>query len=79
VSGRSSDRESLKDKQRSLSLSLPPFTWEALTMECERLGVSEEEFVRYAVLYYVADLDSGRTSRRLPQRRSPEEPTRRQR
>ncbi len=48
-------------------------------MECERLGVSEEEFVRYAVLYYVADLDSGRTSRRLPQRRSPEEPTRRQR
>jgi len=79
VSGRSSDPQPDKDRRRALAVSLPPFTWEALALESERLGVSEEDLVRYAVLYYVADLDSGRIARRLPEHPSAVGPSRRQR
>lgn len=47
-------------------LSLDQFTWEALVEEAQRLGVSSEELASYALLYYLADLDSGRIARRLP-------------
>jgi hypothetical protein len=42
------------------------FAWEAIQHESTRLGVSEEELVAYAVLYYLADIDSGRIARRIP-------------
>jgi hypothetical protein len=41
------------------------FAWEAIQHESTRLGVSEEELIAYAVLYYLADIDSGRIARRI--------------
>jgi hypothetical protein len=52
--------------RRSLSLPLDGFAWEAIQHESTRLGVSEEELVAHAVLYYLADVDSGRIARRIP-------------
>lgn len=51
---------------RELTISLDEFGWSALTEEARRLGVSTEELARFSVLYYLADLDSGRVARRLP-------------
>lgn len=39
---------------------------DALASESERLGVSIEELATFSVLYYLADLDSGRIARSLP-------------
>jgi hypothetical protein len=49
-----------------LTLDLDTFAWEALAEESAQLGVSIEELASFAVLYYLADRDSGRISRRLP-------------
>jgi hypothetical protein len=53
---------------RSISLRLDEFAWEAIEHESTRLGVSEEELVAFAIMYYLADLDSGRIARRIPGR-----------
>ncbi|MGD0455634.1 MAG: hypothetical protein ABSB69_18770 [Solirubrobacteraceae bacterium] len=55
---------------RELALGLDNFGWEAIAQESARLGVSEEELIAFAVLYYLADLDSGRVARRPPGGRS---------
>jgi hypothetical protein len=47
-------------------LRLDGFAWEAVQQESLRLGVSEEDLVAHAVMYYLADVDSGRIARRLP-------------
>jgi hypothetical protein len=60
-----SDRQDASVKRR-LALRLDDFAWEAIQHESTRLGVSEEELVAYAVLYYLADIDSGRIARRIP-------------
>jgi hypothetical protein len=41
------------------------FAWEAIRYESTRQEVSEEELIAYAVLYYLADVDSGRVVRRI--------------
>ncbi|HWY90655.1 MAG TPA: hypothetical protein VNY31_08290 [Solirubrobacteraceae bacterium] len=51
--------------KRSLGLRLDEFAWEAIQHESTSLGVSEEELIAYAVLYYLADVDSGRVARRI--------------
>jgi hypothetical protein len=51
---------------RRLTLALDRFTWEALEQEAARQGVSVAELASFAVLYYLADGDSGRIARRLP-------------
>lgn len=51
---------------RGLTLALDRFTWEALEQEAARQGVSVAELASFAVLYYLADGDSGRIARRLP-------------
>lgn len=48
---------------RELKLDLDAFAREALEAEAARLGVSVEELARFAVLYYLADCDSGRIAR----------------
>jgi hypothetical protein len=46
-------------------LSLDGFARETLEQESARLGVPVEEVAKFAVLYYLADLDSGRISREI--------------
>jgi hypothetical protein len=60
-----SDRHGVPVK-RNLALRLDDFGWEALQHESTRLGVSEEELIGFAVMYYLADIDSGRIARRFP-------------
>jgi hypothetical protein len=50
---------------RRLTLNLDHFSWSAIAEEAHKLGVSAEELARFAVLYYLADLDSGRIARRI--------------
>jgi len=53
-------------QSHELTLKLDDFTLEAICEEAARLGVSTEELARFSLLYYMADLDSGRIARRLP-------------
>jgi hypothetical protein len=52
-------------EEGSVEVSLEGFAWEALERERERSGVPIEELVAFAVLYYLADLDSGRVARQV--------------
>jgi hypothetical protein len=52
--------------ERNLVLALDDFARKAIEEESAKLGVSVQELATFAVLYYLADLDSGRISRRLP-------------
>jgi hypothetical protein len=52
---------------RSLTLNVDTFAWEALEEESAQQGVPVEELVCFSILYYLADIDSGRIARRLPQ------------
>lgn len=60
----SGDRQAL-GAERSLTLRLEGFAWETIEEESSRLGVSVEDFVAFSVLYYLADVDSGRIARRI--------------
>jgi hypothetical protein len=51
---------------RRLELDLDAFAHEALGEVAGQLGVSVEELASFAVLYYLADRDSGRIARRPP-------------
>jgi hypothetical protein len=53
-------------RTRELKLTLDDFTWEAVSEEAGRLGVTSEELARFSLLYYLADVDSGRIARRRP-------------
>jgi hypothetical protein len=52
--------------KRNVTLHLDQFAWEAIEHESTRLGVSEEELIGFAAMYYLADVDSGRIARRIP-------------
>jgi len=52
--------------QRDLTLRLDGFARETIGEEAVRLGVPVEELVTFAVLYYLADVDSGRIARAIP-------------
>jgi hypothetical protein len=71
MSNVSSDRE--KGGTGSLTLDLDAFAWEALEGEASQMAVSIEELARFALLYYLADHDSGRTARRIPSRAAGDE------
>lgn len=47
-------------------LQLDGFASKAVAEQSAQLGVSVEEFATFAVLYYLADLDSGRVARQIP-------------
>lgn len=53
-------------RTRRLTLQLDEFGSQTLEQESARLGVTEEELMRFALLYYLADLDSGRIARTIP-------------
>jgi hypothetical protein len=48
-----------------VNLRLSGFAWEAIEQESARQGVPVEELVAFAVMYYLADADSGRIARQI--------------
>lgn len=48
-----------------LAVRLGGFAAEVTDEEAARLGVSVEELVSFSVLYYLADVDSGRIARQI--------------
>ncbi|HLH14073.1 MAG TPA: hypothetical protein VKV16_04740 [Solirubrobacteraceae bacterium] len=70
MSGRS-QREG-RERAREVSVTLRGFAGEALANESERAGVPAEELVAFALLYYLADVDSGRIARRIARSPYPE-------
>lgn len=50
-------------ERTGIVLDLDRFAGEALAEEADRLGASVEQLATFAVLYYLADLDSGRIAR----------------
>lgn len=56
-------------RPRNVEVALGEFAWEALEAESVRLGVDARELFEFALLYYLADVDSGRIAREI--RRSP--------
>jgi hypothetical protein len=67
VDGAGSEGEEAHRKQE-LTMRLDEFAWRATTEESARLGVSAQELATFALLYYLADLDSGRIAREIPPR-----------
>jgi hypothetical protein len=65
VSGLPSGDGRAVEGARSVSVALQGFAWESIEQESARLGVPVEELISFAVLYYLADVDSGRISRRI--------------
>jgi hypothetical protein len=61
--------------RRSITLSLEGFAWEALDEEAAREGITTEELITFSVLYYLADIDSGRISRRITRSPYPSGPS----
>jgi hypothetical protein len=52
-------------KQPDLTARIDGFAREAIDDEATRLGVPVEELVTFSVLYYLADIDSGRIARQI--------------
>lgn len=50
---------------RSVTLRLERFAWDAIDEEAARAGLTTEELITFSVLYYLADVDSGRISRQI--------------
>lgn len=47
-----------------VTLEIKGFSWSRLCEQAEAEGVSVEELVRHAVVYYLADLDTSRAAAR---------------
>jgi hypothetical protein len=62
------DADDLRDARgaQSVTLQLDGFAWETIAEQSAQMGVSVEELATHAIMYYVADLDSGRIARRIP-------------
>jgi hypothetical protein len=52
--------------QATLTVRVEGFALEALEQESARMGVPIPELVSFAVMYYLADVDSGRIARQPP-------------
>lgn len=48
-----------------MTLRLERFAWETLDEEAAREGLTLEELITFSTLYYLADVDSKRISRRI--------------
>jgi hypothetical protein len=62
---RREDPEPVGDGPIELEVSLDDAAWKAFRKEAERQGVSVDRLAEHAALYFAADLDSGRLSRRI--------------
>jgi hypothetical protein len=61
----SASRPGSSSSERKLTLRLRGFAWETLEEEATRGGLTAEELIAFSVLYYLADVDSGRISRQV--------------
>jgi hypothetical protein len=66
VDRRADENQGAGGSERSLMLYFDDFAWKAIEEESAQLGVSVRELATFAILYYLADLDSGRIARRVP-------------
>lgn len=66
MSGKDAGAAETRNASRRVTVELDEFGRQALERECRRLGVSDGELLRFALLYYLADIDSGRIARRIP-------------
>ena len=57
-----------------LRVDLDGFAFERLEGEARRQGVTIDQLVKHALMYYIADLDSGRIARKSLE--FPEDPSR---
>jgi hypothetical protein len=48
-----------------VTLRLERFAWEAIDEQTAASGVPTEDFLAFAALYYLADVNSGRIARRI--------------
>jgi hypothetical protein len=71
VSGTSSEDRGGASTRHHINVPLGEFAWQEVERESEELGVSVEELIAFATLYYLADRDSGRIARRPPRGRFP--------
>jgi hypothetical protein len=53
------------DTTHSIALPLDGHAWEAIDEEATRAGSTIEDLITFSVLYYLADIDSGRIARRI--------------
>jgi hypothetical protein len=68
ASNDSPDLQPAERRQRIVTVELNAFVSAALEDEARAMNVPVEELASFALLYYIADRDSGRTARRLPHR-----------
>lgn len=61
-------------RPQMVELDLDEDVWEVMTREARRQGVDPELLVAHALLYYLADLDSGRLAQRLSEAVDKDEP-----
>ena len=54
---------------------LEGFAWETLDEEAAREGITMDELITFSVLYYLADIDSGRIARRITRSPYPSRPS----
>jgi hypothetical protein len=62
------EHPSTPDPPQGLVLKLGELAGDALARESDRLGVPIEELASFSVLYYLADVDSGRIARSISSR-----------
>jgi hypothetical protein len=55
------------------TIELSDFAWASLEEEADRQGVSVEDLLAHAAMYYLGDLDSGRVARSALVEESPED------
>ena len=48
-----------------VTVAFEQFGWETLTAEAERQGVTVEELLVHAAMYYLSDLETGRVAARV--------------
>jgi len=54
-----------KDGKVGLHLSIDDGLWRALEAEAERQGVSSQQMIEHAALYFAAEVDAGRVTQRI--------------
>jgi len=58
-------QEAASSDASAVAIRLDRETWRGLREEAERQDVSNSDLTRHAVLYFLADVDSGRVGQRL--------------